>query len=188
MSKTPASLLERLRRPGEREAWDRFVELYTPFLFYWARRLGLREEDAADLVQDVFAILLTKLPEFTYDPSKSFRTWLRTVTLNCWRESHRRHAAEPRAGAEVDWAALPAPDDLEALWESEYRQHLARRAMELMRADFEPATWKACCEVVVNGRPAAEVAAELDTTVGAVYAAKFRVLSRLREELSGLVD
>ena len=60
----------------------RFVELYTPLLYYWARRVGLRRQDAADLVQDVFTLLVRKLPEFTYDRNKRFRAWLRTVTLN----------------------------------------------------------------------------------------------------------
>jgi len=83
-------------------------------------------------------------------------------------------------------SADPTPD--EAIWEAEYRQQVAHRALELMQTDFEPATWKACWEVVVVGRRVAEVAAELGMTPGAVFAAKFRVLARLREELAGLVD
>src|SRR5438552_1694044 len=66
MHTTSISLLERIRQPAEREAWGRFVELYTPLLYYWACRLGMQESDAADLVQDVFAVLVQKLPVFTY--------------------------------------------------------------------------------------------------------------------------
>jgi RNA polymerase sigma-70 factor (ECF subfamily) len=187
MDTTSASLLERLRRPGERQAWDRFVELYTPFLFYWARRVGLQGEEADDLVQDVFTTLLGKLPEFVYDPSRSFRAWLRTVALNTWRERCRRQAAEPRANGDIDWATLSA-SEAESLWDAEQSQRLIRRALELMQSDFQPATWKACWETVAVGRPIAEVAAELDMSVGAVYAARFRVLARLREELAGLID
>jgi RNA polymerase sigma-70 factor (ECF subfamily) len=108
MNPTPVSLLERLRRPDERAAWDRFVELYTPLLYYWARRAGLQESDAADLVQDVFALLVQKLPEFTYEPGRSFRAWLHTVTLNKWRERHRRRAAMEAAVGE------PLPEELAA--------------------------------------------------------------------------
>jgi len=184
---TPASLLERLRQPADPEAWSRFVELYTPLLFGWSRRAGLREEDAADLVQDVFALLVRKLPEFTYDQYKTFRGWLRTVTLNKWRENHRRGALEPQANG-ANFAALAAPDRAEALWEAEHRRYLVQRALEVMQTDFQPATWKACWEYVVCGRSAAEVAAELGLTVGAVHAARFRVLARLRHELQGLLD
>ena len=77
---TPASLLERLRQPAPESARTRFVQLYTPLLFFWARRLGLRDADAADLVQDVLTLLVRNLPEFSYDRNRSFRAWLRTVT------------------------------------------------------------------------------------------------------------
>jgi RNA polymerase sigma-70 factor (ECF subfamily) len=86
---TPASLLERLRQPGDGAAWDWFARLYTPLLF-WARRTGLQETDDADLVQEVFALLVRKLPEFRYEPGGSFRGWLRTVLVNKWRELNRR--------------------------------------------------------------------------------------------------
>ena len=86
----------------------------------------------------------------------------------------------------MDTAA--APDPFDSLIETEYRQQLAMRALELMQADFQPATWKACWEHAACGRPAAEVAAELGLTVNAVYLATSRVLRRLRQELEGLLD
>lgn len=188
MLDTSASLLKRLRDPSADKAWQRFVELYSPLLFCWARRVGLQESDAADLVQDVFALLLKKLPEFQYDPNKSFRGWLRTVALNRWREMVRQHGRVPRTTDAVPLDDLPDPDVDEPFWEHEYRQHLARRLLEVIRSDFEPTTWRACWECVVNGRTAADVGEECHLTPGAVRAAKFRVLCRLRRELDGLVD
>jgi RNA polymerase sigma-70 factor (ECF subfamily) len=187
MHTTSASLLERLRQPGDEAAWGEFVELYTPLIYYWARRVGLQDQDAADLVQEVFAVLVKKLPEFEYVEGKSFRAWLRTVTINKWREGRRRRSV-PMAARDVDLAELADPGEAEAFWEKEYRQVLVSRALRLMQAEFRPTTWKACWEHVVSGRSAAEVAAELGISVGAVYAAKFRVLARLRQELEGLMD
>lgn len=186
MNTTSASLLQRLRQPGQSEAWARFVDLYTPLLVYWARRLGLTPEDAHDFVQDVFTTLVEKLPDFTYDRVKSFRGWLRTVALNKWRD-HKRRKALPRAAGPVPLAELAGPDE-EAFWEQEFQQHLTRRALEIMQAEFKPTTWKACWEFVVSGRPAAEVAQELDISENAVYLAKCKVLRRLRQELAGLLD
>jgi RNA polymerase sigma-70 factor (ECF subfamily) len=188
MDTTPATLLERLRRPSATDAWDRFVKLYTPLLFSWARHIGLREEDAADLVQDVFALLIHKLPEFTYDRHRSFRGWLRTVTLNKWRESRRRRATPPLVTGQENLAELAGAEPADAFWETEYRDHLVGRAMQLMQADFEPTTWQACWEFVVSGKSATEVAAQLGIRVDAVYSAKSRVLRRLRQELDGLMD
>jgi RNA polymerase sigma-70 factor (ECF subfamily) len=187
MHTTPVSLLERLREPSNRAAWDRLVELYTPLLYYWARRVGVQQTDAADLVQEVFTILVQKLPEFIYDRTKSFRSWLRTVTLNKWREKQRRDGTRREKG-DGALSELPGTDSVEALWEAEYRDDLVRRALEVMKSEFQPATWKACWALVIDGRSAAEVATELGLSCGAVRSAKFRVLCRLREELQGLLD
>jgi RNA polymerase sigma-70 factor (ECF subfamily) len=188
MHTTPVSLLERLRRPDAEPAWQRFTELYTPLLYYWTRHLGLQPQDAADLVQEVFTVLVQKLPEFTYYRHKSFRNWLRTVTLNKWRDRQRKHVETPLPNDTAAFAELAAPDDAEVLSEKEYRQLLIKRALQVMQAEFQPSTWKACWEYVVAERPAAEVAAELGISVGSVYVAKSRVLSRLRQELEGLLD
>jgi RNA polymerase sigma-70 factor, ECF subfamily len=187
LTSTPASLLERLRQPFDPEAWSRFVSLYTPLIYSWACRAGLREQDALDLVQDVFVALLRVLPTFSYDRDQSFRRWLRTVTLNTWRNVRKRAERRALTGA-ADANLLPSLEDPEEAWEEEYRQHVVGRALCVMKADFRETTWRACWEMVVSGRPAADVAAALGLTVGAVYAAKVRVLNRLREELEGLLD
>ncbi len=188
MDRTPESLLQKLRLPEAQQAWTRFVELYTPLLYCWCRRLGLQVPEAADLVQDVFVVLLQKLPDFTYDHRKSFRAWLRTVTVNKWREKQRRRSELPFASLPADPVEPAGHADADLLDEKEYRQYVVRRALELIQADFQPTTWKACWEVVVAGRSAADVAAELGASVDVVYAAKSRVLRRLREELAGLLD
>jgi RNA polymerase sigma-70 factor (ECF subfamily) len=188
MEQTPASLLERLRRPGDPEAWARFVALYTPLIYSWCRRAGLQDQDAADLTQDVFVTLLQVLPRFAYDRHKSFRRWLQTITLNKWRNARRQQSHQAQPGHAADLDGLAATSELEACWEAEYQQHLAARALRVMQADFQETTWRACWEVVVGRRTPAAVAADLGLTVAAVYAAKFRVLGRLRQELQGLFD
>ncbi len=186
MHTTSPTLLQRLRQPEPAEAWARFVQLYSPLIYYWARRTGLQPDDAADLVQEVFAVLLQKLPGFEYDGQRSFRGWLRVVTLNKWKESRRRRAAPTQAESNLD--EVTAHEQADALWEQEYRQYLVGRALEVMKADFQPATWQACWAHIVEGKSAAEVAAELRMSANAVYLASSRVLRRLRTELAGLWD
>jgi RNA polymerase sigma-70 factor (ECF subfamily) len=157
------------------------VELYTPLLHRWARQLGLQEADAADLVQDVFLLLVRRLPEFTLDRSRSFRGWLHTLLRNRWRDWPRQPAAVP-----LPECATPGP--AEEIDGAEYRAYVVGRALDLMKSDFQPNTWRACWECAGQGRPAAEVGAELGMTVAAVYNAQARVLRRLRQELEGLLD
>jgi hypothetical protein len=102
--KTPASLLERLRRPDEQPAWERFAKLYTPLLCHWAQRLGLNGPEVDDLVQDTFIVLVQKLPEFRYDPRKSFRAWLWTVLANKLHDRRRRAPVGVAAGSALDAA------------------------------------------------------------------------------------
>ena len=191
MNTTHPSLLQQLKQSPDhaasRAAWNWFVRLYTPLLCYWARRFGLQEHDAADLVQDVFTVLVKKLPEFSYDGSGSFRAWLRTITLNKFRDRLRQPVLSSAAAQPLP-AELPQDEDSDVLEAVEYRRYVVHRALQLMQAEFAEKTWKACWEHVVGGRPAAEVAAELGISVGSVYVAKSRVLKRLRQDLQGLLD
>jgi RNA polymerase sigma-70 factor, ECF subfamily len=192
MTSTPVTLLQRLRGPVQQEttaaAWAEFVELYTPLLYSWATRLGLQPSDAADLVQDIFVILVQKLPAFEYDSQKSFRAWLRTILMNRWRDREKRAAVVSQQNDAAALEQAAAPDQAIEVEETEYREVLLRRALELMQREFHPATWRACWEQVVQGRPAAEVARELSLSVNAVYVARSRVLRRLREYLDHLLD
>jgi len=190
MHTTSVTLLEALRDGKAQESWRRFVKLYSPLLLQWARQLGLQDSDAADLVQDVFVTLVAKLPGFEYDRDKSFRRWLHTVLRNRWRDWQRRKAVLGLATGNST-VIREAPDDDESTAEItavEYQRQLFSRALQLLKDEFQPATWRAFWEHGVNSRSAAEVARELGLTAGAVYAAKFRVMTRLREDLAGLVD
>ena len=185
MHTTPPSLLGRLRRPGDDPAWERFVLLYTPFIFSLARRFGLDRDAAADVVQDVFVLLARKMVEFTYDPEQSFRAWLRTVVMNRIYESARQRRITLVTGG--DPIAIEQRDVAAAFEEAEYHHYITARALEIMQRDFAPTTWKACWELIMTDKSAAEVAKELGMSEGAVYVAKCRVLGRLRTELAGLL-
>lgn len=189
MDTTSHTLLDRLTASADRLAWEQFVDLYTPLLLAWCQRLGLSDSDSADLVQTVFLTLYEKLPQFKYDPTRSFRAWLKTVLLNTWRNQARRcRTGMPHAPGILDPDLIPDTDPRTALDEAEYRSALVRRALELMQQHFEPNTWRACWEFVVNDRPAPEVAAELGLTLNAVYLAKSRVLRHLRHELQWFLE
>lgn len=183
---TPVSLLVRLKQPGGTEAWTRFVYLFAPLLDRWAHALGAQDADADDLVQEVFCILLKRLPVFVYDPHKSFRAWLWTILRNAWSDRRQRPHLAQLPAETMDRQA--GADGAAELTEEEYRHFLVGRAVQIMQADFAPATWKAFWEVVVEGRPGAEVARELGLSINAVYLARSRVLTRLRQELAGFVS
>ncbi len=188
MHKTSPTLLERLRQGGDPAAWQRFVTLYTPLLYYWSRRHGLQSADADELLQEVFRTLLIKLPRFQYDPQGSFRSWLRTVTTHTLQAQRRRRIEHPVGGDCAGWDEIPDAEGLESLGETEYREYIAGRTLDLIQVEFASSTWRAFWETTVQERPVPAVAAELGMTPNAVHIARCRVIRRLREELRGLLD
>lgn len=189
MNTTSESLLLRLRKAEDQQAWNRFVRLYTPLLFYWARKTGLQAQDASDLVQEILTIVFRKIPDFKYDPNKSFRSWLRTVTLNKHREFCRKKSVSKLAatGSIVDH--LPDQKFSPAsTWDLSYHRSLFTTAMNDLEREFRPKTWAAVKLFVLEDRTAAEIAAETGVSVWTIYAAKSRLFARLREELNGLLD
>jgi RNA polymerase sigma-70 factor (ECF subfamily) len=183
---TSTTLLERLR-DNTTGAWEQFVRLYQPLLLVWARRQGLQEADALELTQEVLVKLLQLLPTYQRGAGQSFRGWLYRVTTNqCMDFRRRRRATLPLPPAE-DLAAVDPPTLIE-LEEAEYRRLLVRRTLEVIRGDFNEPTWAAFLGVRVEGRPTREVALQLGISANAVYLACHRVLTRIKEELSGLLD
>src|SRR5262249_11480033 len=160
----------------------------------WCRRAGVPEADAADVSQDVFAVVARHLADFRRErPGDSFRGWLWTITRNKVRDHWRRHADRIKAAGGttaqevMTQVAEDGPSDSEAGAEEEAGE-LYRRALDLIRSEFEERTWKAFLMVTVDGRLPADAAAALGTTPGAVYIAKSRVLKRLREEFGDLIE
>lgn len=188
MQPTPATLLEQVRHAHNQAAWEQFVRLYTPLLLNLARRLRLQEADTADMVQEVFVALVQAMPHFQYDRNRSFRAWLGTLAMNRWRDRMRKREAVPVGDHNSVWEGLIAADPSEAFEEKEYRTTLLSRALALVRPEFSPDIWGTFQLTVLAGIPPAEAARRLKTTPNAVYHARARVVRRLREVLTGLID
>jgi RNA polymerase sigma-70 factor, ECF subfamily len=184
---TSRGLLDRAREHDPR-AWERLVALYAPLVLYWCRQWGLREDDAADVFQDVFQSVATHLASFRSEPSGTFRGWLRTITRNKVNDALRRRRREPlgvggsEAQAQLTQFPEPVAPDEDASADVAVSA-LLRRGLELIRDEFEARTWQAFWLTAVEGRSPKDVAAELGMSGGAVRVAKSRVLHRLRAEL-----
>jgi RNA polymerase sigma-70 factor (ECF subfamily) len=189
---TSRSLLDRVR-VDDPAAWDRFVAVYGPLVLRWCRRLGLPEQEAADVFQDVFQAVATHIGAFRREkPGDTLRGWLRSITRNKVRDHFRRLGREPGGAggteAQIRFARLPddSPADEDSSSEGRVDRGLVRRMLESIRGEFEDRTWQAFWRTAVEGKAPSEVSEDLAMSQGAVRVAKSRVLRRLREELGEL--
>lgn len=194
MGDTPFSLLDRLTRDPSGRDWESFVALYGPVLRVWLRRHLAHGADIDDLVQDVFRVLVERLPDFRHGGwPGSFRAWLRAILVNrlrlFWRTRARHPVAALTPEVEQSLADFERPGSaLAREWDREHDRLVLGRLLELVRPEFAAPTWAAFRRYALDGVPADAVADELGVTVNAVCIAKSRVLRRLREEARGLVE
>src|SRR5215831_326951 len=188
---TRVTLLARLRQDStDQAAWDEFVERYGRHIYRWCRRWKLQDADAEDVTQDILVKLTRKLRAFAYDPSRCFRSWLKTVAHHAWRnfEDSRRRSKSAAGDAQIQelMGTLEAREDLAQKLEEAFDLELLEAAKTRVRLRVAPHTWEAFRLVALEGLPVAEVAVRVRLQVAMVYVAKSKVQKMLQEEIGKL--
>lgn len=184
---TRRSLIVRLGDAEDSRAWHEFVTLYEPLVLRLARRKGLQDADARDVCQEVFRAVAGAVER--WDPSRgSFRGWLSTIARNLLVNFLSRGKNQPRGSGRTSMLALlestPVDDpSATALFEREHRRRLFQWACDEVRRESTSTAWRAFEQTAIEGRSPADVAAELGTSVGAVYIARSRTLAKLRRKI-----
>ena len=192
MPTTRVTLLGRLRQdPTDQAAWDVFVERYGRHIYRWCRQWHLQDADAEDVTQDILVKLARKLRDFAYDPSRSFRGWLKTLAHHAWRDfvDSPRRAQVAAAGDNQVWErmqTLQAREDLIQKLQEAFDHELLEAAKVRVRLRVAPHTWEAFRLVALEALPAAEVAATVRMQVAMVYVARSKVQKMLQEEIQKL--
>jgi RNA polymerase sigma factor (sigma-70 family) len=187
---TRASLLTQLRQvPSDQAGWEEFVECYGRHIYRWCRQWKLQDADAEDVTQDILVKLTHKLRAFAYDPTRSFRGWLKTVAHHAWRDfEDSRHARGAAGESQVPelLLSLEAREDLARKLEEAFDLELLEAAKVRVRLRVAPHTWEAFRLMVLEALPVADVAARVHLQVAMVYVAKSKVQKMLREEIRKL--
>lgn len=189
---TRASLLLRIKDPADRDAWEEFVEVYRPIIYRMARKRGLQDADAQDLAQRVLGSVASSVEGWEHDSKRArFSTWLTTVTRNAIIDTVRRIKPDHGAGGGTSMLQqlkqLPQSDDAaSAEIQREYRRQLFRRAASEVREEFEPTTWDAFWLTTVENLTVTDAASQLGKPIGSIYAARSRVMRRLKLKVSQL--
>lgn len=185
---TRPSLIVRLKDRADDEAWFEFTEIYRPVIFRLACRYGLQHADADDLVQQVLSSVARVIDRWEDDPHRArFRTWLARVATNAILNALTRRPQDRGTGDQDLYELLdarPADGPGSDLVRIEHRREVFRWAARQVRPEFQPETWDAFWFTAVDGRDVDDVALELKRSRGSIYAARSRVMRRLREKVS----
>lgn len=134
---TRPTLLYRITRERDEKTWDDFVSYYRDFIYLICCKMNLSHHDANDIVQQVLVKLWKKFPDFEYDESKRFRSWLCRIIQNTSVDFFRKVASMNKKNEgykSESWsAALP---EIEALAEREWNDYLTTRALENIKPHF----------------------------------------------------
>ena len=188
---TSPTLLSRLRHaPPDQAAWDEFVERYSPRIYGWCRRWNLQEADAQDVTQEVLLRLAEKMRTFAYDPSGSFRGWLKTLAHHAWHDFVKKRgqagAGSGDSGVLDKLDAVEARADLLKRLDEQFDRELLDEAQARVRRRVKPHIWESFRLLALEGWSGARAADQLQIKVSAVFVARSKVQRMLQEELQKL--
>jgi RNA polymerase sigma-70 factor (ECF subfamily) len=188
---TRVTLLHRLNQdPNDQLSWAEFVRVYGPAIRGWLAHWGLQEADAQDVAQNVLLRLTAKLPQFKYDPNKSFRAWLKTLTHHAWHDFITEASQRTRGSGDTSvldhLQSLEAREDLATRVEATFDKELLEIALLRAKDRVAATTWQAFKLTALEGVAPQTVADQLGLRVSQVYLAKHRLQKLLQEELRAL--
>ena len=190
---TSSSLIRSVKR-NDQDGWNKLAKLYGPLVYSWVRKVGVSEEDAVDIGQEVFRVVSQKVPTFDLERTDGgFRAWLRQITRNKIGDRIRQiNKQEVAFGgsdnaigelATFDWASRFDDDSAQ-----EDNSELLSAMLRSIQTGFKEKTWQAFWLTAIDEQPVSIVSDQLQMTQKAIRQAKYRVLKKLRDEFGDLLD
>lgn len=190
---TRQSLIDRLTDKDDQRRWHEFFCTYRNLIWNAARRAGLREAEAEDVVQETLITVAKNIGKFEYDPNGgSFKGWLLCITR--WRiadQFRKRHPEElnlqgfDREDGTNAFERIPETqtDEFKAGWDRDWREQLVQAALEKVKLRVEPRHYQIFDCYVIKEWPAQKVAEDLGVNIAQVYLIRHRISRLLKEEV-----
>ena len=191
---TRVSLILRLSKPTDVQAWQEFADVYSPALYSMARRRGLQPADAEDVAQETLFAVARAIERFEPDRERArFRTWLARIARNMIADFCAGKLKRPLTQLisdswlkSVNSTSHHSLDAMNEEFTHEYRSALFQLAARRVQARVSANTWQAFRETSIESQGVEDVAKRLGMQLGNLYVARCRVLKLLREEVQEL--
>jgi RNA polymerase sigma-70 factor (ECF subfamily) len=195
-NRTRATLLDRLKNWDDQASWQEFFDIYWQLIYRFARKAGLTDAEAQDVVQDTLFAVAKHMPAFKYNPAVgTFKAWL--LNLTRWRIvdqfrkrgpliPHRAETEDPARTATIERVPDEKSPDWETLWETDWQKSVLAAAMSRVKRQLDPQKFQIFDFYVNREWPPEKVAQTFNVAVNQVYLVKNRVTEMLREEVRRL--
>ena len=194
---TRASLIGRLKDWQDQKSWEEFFNTYWKLIYGVARKTGLSDAEAQDVVQDTMATVVRQMPNFTYNPAiGSFKGWLLNTTR--WKIANQfrkrgpvSHAEHPpgETGTSTDPMHY-IPDDsirtVEEIWDSEWQQNVFEAAMQKVKQKADPHKYQIFDLYVNKDWTVEKIAKVFNVSADQIYLIKHRLMEQIKEEVKRL--
>jgi RNA polymerase sigma-70 factor (ECF subfamily) len=193
---TRRSLVDRLANWDDQRRWQEFFDTYWKLIYSAARKSGLADAEAQEVVQETVITVAKNIDRLKYDPALgSFKGWLLQITR--WRiadqfrkrepeGAKRPHLQDDRFTATIERVPDSRIVDLDAVWETEWKDNLLEAAIARVKRKIDPKQFQIFDCYVRKEWPAQKVAERLRVSVGQVYLARHRVAALLKKEIKAL--
>jgi RNA polymerase sigma factor (sigma-70 family) len=188
---TKASLLGRLKNPKDQASWQEFFDTYWSLIYGVARKAGLSEDDAKDVLEATMASVAEHMPKFRYDPETgSFKEWLhQLIRLQIISRTLKRRpatAAPARESAAVE--SHLSGKALDQMWEAEWKTNLQNAAVANVKRRLDPKQYQIYDLQVNKHWPAEKIAALMSLSADEVTAAKQNITEMIQAEVKRLEE
>ncbi len=193
---TRSSLIQRLKATINGQSWEEFFQTYWQLIYNVARRSGLSEADAQDVVQETVLKVHNSMDKFEYNRKRgSFKGWLRTVTRSRLAEHFKKQQRRPGISRPVDESAdiinsMAAPEgpELERIWDEEWHRNLIQAALSRTKKLTSPKQFQIFKCHYIDEWTVKETCQTLGVNAAQIYMAKQRVGKIFKEAIESLQD
>ncbi len=196
---TRQSLLSRLKNWDDHDSWRDFFEMYWRLIYDVARKAGLQDAEAQDVVQETIVAVAGQMQDFRYDPTRGrFKGWLCQITRRRiadqlrkrYRETNRQPDATGSSTIISQEALEELPDastkPMDEIWEQQWQQHLSALALARIKKKVRPEHFQIFDLYVLQGWTVTKVAKALGVSIALIYVTRHRVGALVKKELKRL--
>lgn len=167
----------------ENDAWAHFASRFRQPILAFARKLGLSEVDAEDVVQETLLAFAEQFGAGQYDASKGrLSKWLFGIAYR-QAQNHRRQLARHARVQPPNGGLSDVIDEqfTTQTWDEQWERAVLDQCLARVRNEVDADTYRAFELVTFDEKSPAEAANILGSPIKMVYNAKHRVLKRIRE-------